>query len=303
MPPEVEMMTGYLAADGFLGDVARELGEAVGKTHGRLVIADGPERPAAFAANLWRNPQKIEIASIGDAVKKLKAIQRNWALYPYEHQGRARLIHEQLPKVSAKPLRFGDPAPKAPLGSFTLLEPGLMLASADCSSPFSNGEIAFVEDREGPPSRAYLKLWEVFTRLGVRPLPGDLCLDLGSAPGGWTYVLAKLDAVVTSVDKAELDPRVLALPGVTHLRQSAFGLDPRHAEPVDWLFSDVICYPERMLRLVTQWLEAGKARRFVITLKFQGDTDFATVRAFRAIPGGKVMHLHNNKHELTFAKL
>ena len=297
------MMTAYLAADGFLGDVARELGNAAHSPHGQLVLTDGPERPVAFAANVWRNPQRIEIASIGDAVKKLKAIQRNWVLYPHEHLGRARLIHEQLPKVSAKPLVFGEPAPKAPLGSFTLLEPGWMLASADCSSPFPNGEIAFVEDREGPPSRAYLKLWETFTRIGVQPLKGDRCIDLGSAPGGWTFVLAKLGAIVTSVDKAELDPIVLALPGVTHLKQSAFGIDPRTAEPVDWLFSDVICYPDRMLRLVTQWLETGKARRFVVTLKFQGETDLSAIEAFRAIPGATVMHLHNNKHELTFVKL
>ena len=155
----------------------------------------------------------------------------------------------------------------------------------------------------GRRAGAYLKLWETFTRIGVRPLKGDRCIDLGSAPGGWTFVLAKLGAIVTSVDKAELDPGVLALPGVTQLRQSAFGIDPRTAEPVDWLFSDVICYPDRMLRLVTQWLETGKARRFVVTLKFQGETDLSAIEAFRAIPGATVMHLHNNKHELTFVKL
>ena len=46
-----------------------------------------------------------------------------------------------------------------PLGSWTLLNPNLMLVSGDCRSPFANGEAEFVEDRVGPPNRAYKKLW------------------------------------------------------------------------------------------------------------------------------------------------
>jgi len=41
-------------------------------------------------------------------------------------------------------------------------------------------------------------------------------------------------------------------------------------------------------------------RNFVCTIKFQGETDHETARAFAAIPGSTVLHLHNNKHELTF---
>ena len=81
------------------------------------------------------------------------------ALSPCPHR-RATLIPEQLPKVSAKPLVFGTPAPAAPLGSWTLLDSGTVLAAPYCTSPFPNGEVDFVEDRAGPPSRAYLKLWE-----------------------------------------------------------------------------------------------------------------------------------------------
>jgi 23S rRNA (cytidine2498-2'-O)-methyltransferase len=160
-----------------------------------------------------------------------------------------------------------------------------------------------VEDRTGPPNRAYLKLWEAFTLLGRRPGPGDLCLDLGSSPGGWTWALQKLGARVISVDKAPLDPEVAALPGVTYRRQSAFALDPAEIEPVDWLFSDVICYPARLLRLVERWMASGRARNLVCTIKFQGATDHRTARAFAAIPGSRLMHLAANKHELTWALL
>jgi 23S rRNA (cytidine2498-2'-O)-methyltransferase len=291
--------TAYLAAEGFVDDLVEELGGAR-EVLGRLVLADGPPRPAAWAQNVWLEPLVMPIASIGDAAKRLRAIQRNWWLYGHAHHRRAALIEERLPKVSAKPLAFPSPPPTAPLGSWTLLDPGTLLASPRCSSPFPNGEVLFVEDREAPPSRAYLKLWEALTLIGEHPGPGDRCLDLGSSPGGWTWVLASLGAAVISVDKAPLDPRVAAMPGVEVRRQSAFALTPAEVGPLDWLCSDVICYPERLLRLVSTWLEAGTCRRFLCTVKFQGRTDHQAARAFAALPNSRLMHLSHNKHELTW---
>ncbi len=224
------------------------------------------------------------------------------ALFPCPSSSR-RAHRRELPKVSARPLPFGAPAPAAPLGSWTLIDPGTVLAAPRCTSPFPNGEAAFVEDRAAPPSRAYLKLWELFTVIGVRPGPGELCLDLGASPGGWSWVLHGLGARVISLDKAPLDPRVAALPGLVHRRESAFALDPQSLGKVDWLFSDVVCYPARLLALVEKWLAAGTCRRFVCTLKFQGSTDHETARRFAAIPGSRLLHLHHNKHELTWIKL
>ena len=113
----VSARTAYLAAEGFAEELDRELG-GVDTTHGRLLIASGPPRPAAWAANVWLAPQEIPIVSISDAAAKLRAIQRNWAVYAPRLYRRAMLIQEQLPKVSAKLLVFGTPAPAAPLGSW-----------------------------------------------------------------------------------------------------------------------------------------------------------------------------------------
>jgi 23S rRNA (cytidine2498-2'-O)-methyltransferase len=292
----------YLAAEGFTEDLIAELGDAR-ECHGRLVLAPGPARPAAWAQNIWLEPRRLPIASIGDAARQLRAIQRNWALTSHAHHRRAALIAEKLPKVSAKPLRFGDPVPTAPLGSWTLLDPGTLLASPRCSSAFPHGEVRFIEDRTAPPSRAYLKLWEALTLIGVRPGPGDLCVDLGSSPGGWSWVLQSLGARIISIDKAPLAPDIAALPNLEYRRESAFAVDPRSLGQVDWLFSDVICYPERLLRLVETWLAAGTCRRFVCSVKFQGATDHATARRFAAIPQSRLMHLSHNKHELTWVKL
>jgi len=295
--------TGYLAPEGFLKDLQAELGSATLETHGRLVLAAGPPQAVAWAANVWHDPLRMPIVSIGNAAKQLRAIQRNWVLYSFAHHRRAALIAAQLPRVSAKPLRFGAAVPRAPLGSWTLLDPATVLAAARCSSPFPNGEARFVEDRTAPPSRAYLKLWELFTLIDEKPESGALCLDLGASPGGWSWVLQRLGARVISVDKAPLDPRVAALPGIEIRQESAFALDPRALGSVDWLFCDVVCYPKRLFSLVEKWLAAGTARRLVCTIKFQGDTDFAMMRRFAAIPGSRLLHLANNKHELTWLKL
>ena len=238
--------------------------------------------------------------SIGSAAKTLRDIQRNWAMYAPLHHRRAALIQERLPHVSAKPVVFPAKAPSAPLGSWTLLSPDRMLVAAHCSSPFANGEVAFVEDRTGPPNRAYLKLWEALVRLGHWPGPGERCLDLGASPGGWTWVLARLGATVVAVDKAPLDPKVAAMPGVAWRGESAFALAPESVGAVDWLFSDIACYPARLLRLVETWRSSGLVRNFVCTIKFQGETDHDAAAAFAAIPGAQVLHLHHNKHELTF---
>jgi len=290
---------GYLAPQGFLPQLTEEIGSDAIETLGRLILA--PARPVAWAANRWEAPICIQIASIGDGAKKLRDIQRNWVLTPHLHHRRAALIEEKLPKVSAKPIVFGSPAPTAPLGSWMLIAPDTILASPRCSSPFPNGEVRFVEDKTAPPNRAYLKLWEFFTVTGEKPGAGQTCLDLGSSPGGWSWVLQGLGAKVISVDKAPLDPRVASLAGIEFRQASAFALEPAMVGPVDWLFSDVVCYPERLLTLVEKWRASGLARRFVCTLKFQTPTDFATMRRFAAIPGSRLMHLHNNKHELTWA--
>jgi 23S rRNA (cytidine2498-2'-O)-methyltransferase len=303
MTTDAQAETAYLAPDGFLDDLLTELGEGVSAVHGRLVVAAGPPRSVAWVANVWEAPRRLAIASISDGARQLRALQRNWTLYAHGHHRRAALIAEQLPRVSAKPLVFGVPAPRAPLGSWTLLDRDTILASPSCSSPFPNGEVRFVEDRTAPPSRAYLKLWELFTVLGVAPRAGERCLDLGSSPGGWSWVLARLGAEVISVDKAPLDPRVAALPGVTWHQESAFALEPTQFSGIDWLFSDVICYPRRLLALVERWIVSGTCKRFVCTMKFQGPTDHETARSFAAIPGSRLLHLHHNKHELTWIRL
>lgn len=293
------MITGYLAPHGYEAPLREELGPPDSE-YGRLFLYAGEAKPSAWAQNIWHDVLDLPVPSIGQAAKALRAIQRNWALHDFAHHRRAALIVENLPKVSAKPLVFGAAAPAAPLGAFALIAPDRMLAAARCSSPFPDGECRFVEDKTGPPNRAYLKLWEALTLFGEMPRAGQTCLDLGASPGGWTWVLAKLGARTIAIDKAPLAPEIARMKNVDYRAASAFALEPKEIGPVDWLFSDVICYPARLFELTEKWRSSGLAARIVCTLKFQGPTDHESAKRFAAVPNSNLRHLFHNKHELTW---
>lgn len=300
MTAPAPIASAYLAAEGLEQPLAAELARAgvtVSTWHGRLALSPDPPRAIAWALDTWTAPEAHAVASVKDAADRLRARQRNWSAYPALHHRRMALIMEHLPPVRARPLRFPEPAPTSHLGAWTLLDRDRLLASPTKTSPFPLGECRFEEDAIGPPSRAYLKLWEALTRLGSCPRPGETCLDLGASPGGWTWVLARLGASVQAVDKAPLDPRMAGMPGVTQALASAFAVLPA---PVDWLVCDVIAYPTRLLDLVRRWIAADAVRCIVCTVKFQGEADYPIADEFAALTHGKLVHLFHNKHELTF---
>jgi 23S rRNA (cytidine2498-2'-O)-methyltransferase len=295
--------TCYHAARGFLNILLEELPDR-DRVDGELVTALGPRRRAYWTRNVWESPALLEFASVGEAAKALRSIQRNWASLPCRLHRRSALIAEKLPPLPSKPKAFPFVPPSVPMGAFTLLDEHTMLLSARCSSPFPNGEFEFEEDREGPPSRAYRKLWEALVLAGETPGPGQRCVDAGASPGGWTWALAGLGAEVLAIDRAELEPRIAALPSVSVLRHDAFTLEPAELGKVDWLLSDVICYPPALLGWVEKWLDSGMARNFVCTIKMQGEGfDKTTTDRFAAIPGSRVLHLYHNRHELTWINL
>jgi 23S rRNA (cytidine2498-2'-O)-methyltransferase len=287
-----------IAPRGFETVLEEELGGRTNEQFDRLFLVKGKQVPR-FAQNVWLKPQTFQIKSINEAAKHLRGIQRNWWLHSTHHHRRAELIKAQLPPLKPKPIEVMSAVPTAPLGSWTLLDEKTVLYSAECSSPFPDGEVEFIENKTEPPSRAYLKLWELFTLIGKHPKAGDKVVDLGSAPGGWTWVLDQLGCDVTSVDKAPLETKTQFSSRVNYLSESAFGLKP--TEDMQWMFSDVICYPERLLELVKKW--EPLVPNLVCTIKFQGETNFKTVDEFLKIPGSEIRHLSCNKHELTWWRI
>ncbi|RZM31997.1 MAG: hypothetical protein EOP67_30055, partial [Sphingomonas sp.] len=98
------------------------------------------------------------------------------------------------------------------------------------------------------PSRAARKVEEALAWLGVEPGPGEVCVDLGAAPGGWSWALLKRRARVIAVDPALLRPDIASHRGLTHAQASAFDFAPD--EPVDWLFCDMAWRPIEVAQML-----------------------------------------------------
>lgn len=291
--------TGYLAPFGFEKQLEKELLNIAAR-YGRLFLAEGAPQTVRWAQNIWHEPQLIDYRSVGEAAEKLRALQGLWAYLPYACVRRGELIAKKLPYFMPKPFSFMAPLPKAFLGSWTLLNEKTLLCAPKCSSSFAHGEVRFLETKE-PPSRAYLKLWEFFMRIGKWPGKGDECLEVGASPGSWTWVLQSLGANTIAIDRAPLAPEIAEKPCVTFFKRDAFSIRPSDFPNTQWIFSDLVCYPRKLLAWLRPWL--SRDVHLVCTLKFQGKEDYGVLEEFSNIEGSGLIHLFHNKHELTWYRL
>jgi 23S rRNA (cytidine2498-2'-O)-methyltransferase len=120
------------------------------------------------------------------------------------------------------------------------------------------------------PSRSTLKLAEaihVFLGSGQDEAmqPDMRAVDLGAAPGGWTWQLMQRGLRVTAVDNGALKGDLVDNAMVKHLRTDGFRYAP--TVPVDWLVCDMVEQPARIATLVAKWLANGWARYAIFNLK------------------------------------
>ncbi len=300
----MKYFTAYLAIHDFENELLQELklkGLTVFEKKDRVILVEGDHPQMIWAQVTAFKVNLIQIQSINDGAKKLKELGRNWGLFTVGHHRRAKLIEEALPKISRRALPFLAEIPTSPMGFWSLWEENVILASPQTSSPFPLGEMQFEENKTMPPSRAYLKLWEFFTLYAPEFNPHGNALDVGSCPGGWTWVLRTMEfEKIISVDKAPIEKRIFDLGRIDFRAESAFGLDPNDFEEIEWFCSDIICYPERLLNLVKKFLASGKVKNFICTIKYQATTDWESTFKFLEIPGSRIVHLHHNKHEVTW---
>ncbi len=298
-------ITGYLIAEGFEDLAIKDLKNILW-VHGQLILCKGKAQPCPWAQDLWYDIKVYEIPSIAEGTARLRAFPNHWALYGPKYFRRLSLIAGNR-AISGKQLPVGFPPPpnakQKNLGAITLLEPNLLVVSPRTDRVFPLGIPEFIESKSGPPSRAYLKLYEALSIAKIWPQPGDLCLEIGAAPGGWTWVLAQLGASVKTFDRAALDPRFAKHPLIEHHRKDAFSATPQsleEAKAITWVFSDIICYPEKLYEWLGPWLAMEKPINFICTLKFQGPDHYGVIEKFAKLPNSRVVHLFHNKHELTW---
>lgn len=142
------------------------------------------------------------------------------------------------------------------------------------------------------PSRSVLKLAEALQTLMTREererliRPAGRCVDLGAAPGGWSWQMASLGLRVTAVDNGRLAPAVLATELVEHLAADGFVWRPRGK--VDWLLCDMVAPPARIAALVADWVARGQARNAIFNLKLPTKQRLAEVERCRHLIEAKL---------------
>jgi 23S rRNA (cytidine2498-2'-O)-methyltransferase len=173
-------------------------------------------------------------------------------------------------------------------------------------------------DDDAAPSRSYLKVEEAYIVLGREPAADESVVDLGAAPGGWSYSAAKRGARVIAVDNGPLKGGALNHPLIEHRLEDAFKFAPSFAkasegtaaQPItyDWLFCDLVEEPHHVMQNIAgPWLAHRWCRRFVINLKFGHVDSLALLKEITApeSPFAKhatnlrIRHLYHDREEFT----
>jgi len=121
------------------------------------------------------------------------------------------------------------------------------------------------------PSRSYLKLAEAFEVFLSKQeqaqwlKQGMHAVDLGAAPGGWTWQLVQRGLKVIAVDNGPLKGVAAEHPAIKHLRQDGFRYRP--SRPVDWVVCDMVEQPQRVAALIADWVASGLTTRAIFNLK------------------------------------
>jgi 23S rRNA (cytidine2498-2'-O)-methyltransferase len=162
------------------------------------------------------------------------------------------------------------------------------------------------------PSRAFAKIEEAILWAGLDVRPGNVALEIGSAPGGAALALARRGVTVWGVDSAPMNPGVLAYRGpaaarVEHLPIKIDALRWEDLPPrVDWLLLDVNLAPPVALHAIQRFLPRLRRtlRGAVLTLKLNDQriidgipATLARIRrmGFRDV---RASHLPSNHREL-----
>ncbi len=99
-------------------------------------------------------------------------------------------------------------------------------------------------------SRAYLKMQEAILWSRFPLLPGQVCVEIGAAPGGACQAPLEHGLKVIAVDPAELDPSLLSHPDLMYIRARSREVRRRRLQSADWLMADLNVAPNYTLDAV-----------------------------------------------------
>jgi 23S rRNA (cytidine2498-2'-O)-methyltransferase len=146
---------------------------------------------------------------------------------------------------------------------------------------------------------------------GLPIAPGDVCVEIGSAPGGASQALLGHGACVIGIDPADMDPRVLAHPGFVHWKKRGADVRRREFRKVRWLMADLNVAPTYTLDTVEAIVTHPEVhvQGTILTLKLLEWSLAAEIPAYldriRSWGFGRVAarQLHHNRQEICVATM
>ncbi|MCS6838584.1 MAG: hypothetical protein NZ480_07020 [Bdellovibrionaceae bacterium] len=263
------------------------------------------KRMPVWASAICLNAHTFQFHSIKEAQRFLSPKAKYFDYLPTYYIRRGHLIFSGLRMIPAKKWHFQTHTLVGPLAFFTLLSAGEGIIFPDVH-PVLPLTYSPIKEFKEPPSRAYLKLSEVFLRKKTWPQSFHKVLELGSSPGGWTWLLSQLGCSIECIDKGTMSSEILNNKNVTWHKTSAFSWVKKHSVVgFDWLFSDMACSPEKLLDLIEWTVQQNPQIRIVATIKLNrhlGNWN-QLIEQFLRVPNAEIIHLYHNKHELTFLRL
>ena len=121
------------------------------------------------------------------------------------------------------------------------------------------------------PSRSTLKLEEAWHHFipaeqwDKRLAPSMTAIDLGAAPGGWTWQLVKRSMFVLAVDNGEMQKELMESGQVKQLKEDGYAFKP--VQMVDWMVCDIADKPMRSAELLGRWIANGYCREVIVNWK------------------------------------
>jgi 23S rRNA (cytidine2498-2'-O)-methyltransferase len=151
------------------------------------------------------------------------------------------------------------------------------------------------------PARSSLKLTEALAWLGHGPQAGEVCVDLGAAPGGWSQVLLERRCHVVAIDPGRLAPHLIGR--VEHLRMNAFAFEPEI--PADWVLCDMAYRPLEVAALLAKWGRRRWAQFLLANIKLPMSRRVDMLARVREIlasggwTGLRMRQLYHDRYEVT----
>ncbi len=164
------------------------------------------------------------------------------------------------------------------------------------------------------PSRSTLKLeeaihWFLSAEQQKKLFKSGMnAVDLGAAPGGWSWQLVQRGILVTAIDNGPMQDTLMKTGMVEHIKTDAFTYAP--VKKAHWLVCDMAERPLHVSRLIVRWFTSRQCSHAIFNLKLPMKKRLASVQECLALLQQKLSaakishtieakHLYHDREEIT----